>query len=183
MFYLFILTFCLLQNSLNYHILLFCCCYCAHSKNTMLNSSTALQYTLLSRSMLKNIRFTNVANKHKKILNIFTTNTTNTRLSHKLVFSQSLNRGFSTSSSFHQGSDSLDVKPVKDAMLTKKMIKSVVAERGYFDTHAFVGALIQNGFTEQQAEIVCLLFKDVTNYISEDIKKECVTRPGQVRIS
>lgn len=94
-----------------------------------------------------------------------------------------LNRSFSTSLIYHQNDQNQGTPsptPVtKEHVLTKKMAKTVVAERGYFDTHAFVGILLQNGFTQQQAESMCHLFKDIVNYISEDIKKECVTRPGQ----
>ena len=59
------------------------------------------------------------------------------------------------------------------------MVRTKVAERGYFDTHQFIANLTNNGFSLQQAEVVATLFKEVVNYIAEDIKKECVTRPGQ----
>ena len=55
-----------------------------------------------------------------------------------------------------------------------------MAERGYYDSLAFVKSLTESGFTQSQAEQLCFLFKDIVNYIAEDIKKECVTKPGQV---
>lgn len=54
-----------------------------------------------------------------------------------------------------------------------------MAERSYFDTYDFIQSLIQKGFTQEQAEQLCILFKDIVNYIAQDIKKECVTKPGQ----
>ena len=135
----------------------------------MLNSSTYLLRNLLSHNM-SNLRLLNTI-KQKRLSSLF---------ENSIKGSVCLTpRCFNTSSIVNQN-DSAESVPGKEAKLSKKMVKSVVAERGYFDTHAFVGALLQNGFTQQQAEIVCLLFKDVTNYISEDIKIECVTRPGQV---
>ena len=54
-----------------------------------------------------------------------------------------------------------------------------VSERGFYDTHAFVNTLTESKFTNEQSETLCMLFKDIVNFISNDIRKECVTRPGQ----
>ena len=64
--------------------------------------------------------------------------------------------------------------------MSAKKSRSVVAERSYFDTHSFISELEQNGFNRQQAEKMCYLFKEIVNYVSQDIKKECVTKSGQV---
>ena len=64
--------------------------------------------------------------------------------------------------------------------LSAKKSRSVVAERSYFDTYSFISELEQNGFNRQQAEKMCYLFKEIVNYVSQDIKKECVTKSGQV---
>lgn len=71
--------------------------------------------------------------------------------------------------------------PVKapEASISAQKSRNIVAERSYFDTHQFVKSLTQNGFNEQQAEQLCVLVKEITNYVSGDIKKECVTRSGQ----
>lgn len=65
--------------------------------------------------------------------------------------------------------------------LSAKKSRNIVAERSYFDTHAFVSSLMENGFTLQQAEQMCNLFKEIVNFVSQDIKKDCVTKSGQVR--
>lgn len=83
------------------------------------------------------------------------------------------------------------VKPVSVAEETKKenfqslssaKSRKVVAERSYFDTYEFIQSLTQKGFTHQQAEQLCVLFKDIVNYIAQDIKKDCVTKAGQVKL-
>jgi hypothetical protein len=66
--------------------------------------------------------------------------------------------------------------------LSTQKSRNVVAERSYFDTHSFVKSMQQNGFSENQAEALCSLFKDIVNFIAQDIKKECVTKPGQVNM-
>ncbi len=63
--------------------------------------------------------------------------------------------------------------------ISTQKARNIVAEHSYYDTHAFINSLMQNGFTQQQAEQLCLLFKDIVNFISEDIKKTCVTKSGQ----
>ena len=44
----------------------------------------------------------------------------------------------------------------------------------------FIKELQNEGFTPQQAESLCKLFKEVVNYVVNDIKNECVTRSVQV---
>jgi len=125
--------------------------------------------SLIRSSKLLNICNGNISVKSKNQFNLINSHTT------------ILKRSFNTSLIYRQnGQESLPQTLKSEHVLTKKMAKTVVAERGYFDTHAFVSVLLQNGFTQQQAESMCHLFKDIVNYISEDIKKECVTRPGQV---
>jgi hypothetical protein len=67
-----------------------------------------------------------------------------------------------------------------ESVVSKPVSRQIVAERGYYDSLAFVKSLTESGFTQSQAEQLCFLFKDIVNYIAEDIKKECVTKPGQV---
>jgi hypothetical protein len=62
---------------------------------------------------------------------------------------------------------------------TKRAGRKVV-EKGYYDTHSFINSLVEHEFTQEQAEQLCFLFKDIVNYIADDIKSECVTRSGQV---
>ena len=57
--------------------------------------------------------------------------------------------------------------------------KAKVTEQSYFDTHVFVNSLVNSGYTNKQAEQICYLFKDITNAMSQDIKRECVTKPSQ----
>lgn len=59
--------------------------------------------------------------------------------------------------------------------------KAFIAERGYFDTHLFIKDLTNNGFTPEQAERLCNIFKELVNYIVHDFKTECVTKAGQVK--
>jgi hypothetical protein len=62
-----------------------------------------------------------------------------------------------------------------------KKVNYKVSERGFYDTHAFVKTLVESGdFNQQQAESLCLLFKDITNYIADDVRSECVSKSGQV---
>jgi hypothetical protein len=133
---------------------------------------------------MKSLRLINSIQKSKllSISNCNISNTTRKQINQIVLQNKNSNRHFSTSLVYREIDQGSSSAPVKEAVLTKKMAKTVVAERGYFDTHAFVGILLQNGFTQQQAEVMCHLFKDIVNYISEDIKKECVTRPGQVRL-
>jgi hypothetical protein len=58
--------------------------------------------------------------------------------------------------------------------------KVKVTEQSYFDTHVFVNALVNSGYTNKQAEQICYLFKDITNSMAQDIKRECVTKSSQV---
>jgi hypothetical protein len=58
--------------------------------------------------------------------------------------------------------------------------KAKVTDGSYFDTHAFVNALMSSGFTQKQSEQICYIFKDITNSMAQDIKKECATKPSQV---
>lgn len=108
---------------------------------------------------------------------------TNSRLAYNDCFISSNKRFFSTSSNkgllLNKITD-LTAGSADNEELSKQKSKSVVAERGYFDTHSFIKSLMANGFTQQQAEQLCVLFKDIVNYIAQDIKKECVTKPGQV---
>jgi len=60
-----------------------------------------------------------------------------------------------------------------------ELARAAVAEISYFDTHAFVKQLESTGFSNAQAEEMCMLFKEVVNYVSTDVKKQCVTKPGQ----
>lgn len=62
---------------------------------------------------------------------------------------------------------------------TKRASRKVV-EKGFYDTHSFINSLVEHKFTQDQAEQLCFLFKDIVNYIADDIKNECVTRSGQV---
>ena len=56
-----------------------------------------------------------------------------------------------------------------------------MSERGFYDTHAFIKTLVESGdFTPVQAESLCSLFKDITNYVADDVRNECVTKSGQV---
>lgn len=71
-----------------------------------------------------------------------------------------------------------DPKPYES--LSAKKSRNIVAERSYFDTHLFVSSLMENGFNQQQAEQMCSLFKEIVNFVSQDIKKDCVTKSGQV---
>lgn len=57
--------------------------------------------------------------------------------------------------------------------------KAKPAESSHFDTHAFVSHLTTSGYTQQQAEQLCYLFKDITNAVVHEIKKECVTKSSQ----
>ncbi len=62
-----------------------------------------------------------------------------------------------------------------------KKVNYKVSERGFYDTHAFVKTLVESGdFNQQQAESLCTLFKDITNYIADDVRSECVSKSGQV---
>ncbi len=62
-----------------------------------------------------------------------------------------------------------------------KKVNYRVSERGFYDTHAFIKTLVETGeFTTTQAETLSSLFKDITNYVVDDIKTECVTKSGQV---
>jgi hypothetical protein len=61
--------------------------------------------------------------------------------------------------------------------------KANVTDNSYFDTHAFVNALMSSGFTQKQSEQICYIFKDITNSMAHDIKKECATKPSQVFLS
>ena len=61
-----------------------------------------------------------------------------------------------------------------------KKVNYKVAERNFYDTHAFVKCLVENDFTQKQSEELCELFKDIVNYIADDIRNECVTKNGQV---
>lgn len=62
---------------------------------------------------------------------------------------------------------------------TRRATRKVV-EKGFYDTHSFINSLVEHKFTQDQAEQLCFLFKDIVNYIADDIKNECVTRSGQV---
>ena len=71
-------------------------------------------------------------------------------------------------------------KDAKPTTLSAQKSRKVVAERSYYDTYEFIQSLVAQGFTQAQAEQLCFLFKDIVNYIAQDIKKECVSKPGQV---
>ncbi len=71
-------------------------------------------------------------------------------------------------------------KDAKVTTLSAQKSRKVVAERSYYDTYEFIQSLVAKGFTQAQAEQLCFLFKDIVNYIAQDIKKECVSKPGQV---
>ena len=144
----------------------------------MLNSSGILLQNYVSRSLKITRRFNSL--KNAKFFNLFDKCLSETPKKLLYVKNINLNRGFATSLIQLQTDQNKEAPPVVKEVLTKKMVREKVAERGYFDTHAFINTLLQNGFTQQQSEIICHLFKDVVNYIAEDIKKECVTRPGQV---
>lgn len=64
--------------------------------------------------------------------------------------------------------------------LSAQVSRNIIAQRSYFDTHLFVSQLESSGFNRQQAEQLCALFKEIVNFISQDIKKDCVTKSGQV---
>jgi dTDP-D-glucose 4,6-dehydratase len=71
--------------------------------------------------------------------------------------------------------------PTPPAAASKASNQAFIADHSYFDTHSLIKNLIRNGeFNEKQAEKMCELFKEVTNYIARDTKKYCVTRAGQV---
>jgi len=90
------------------------------------------------------------------------------RLRHRVPIRQlQLHRAMST--------DSPSVPP----MSAQQKAKAFVAERGYFDTHLFIKDLTANGFTDQQAEKLCHIFKEIVNYVVQDFKTECVTKAGQ----
>ena len=144
----------------------------------MLNSSAKLFPNCMSHS----IRFLSHLKtvKKSKLINLFDNTVANASTKQMYANASFPNRTFATSLvSKSQTDQSQTTQPVVKEVLTKKMVKTLVAEKGYFDTHGFISTLTLNGFTQQQAEVLCHLFKDIVNYISEDIKKECVTRPGQ----
>ena len=51
--------------------------------------------------------------------------------------------------------------------------KTKIAERNYFDTGLFIKELQNEGFTPQQAESLCRLFKEIVTYVINDVKSEC----------
>lgn len=144
-----------------------------------------IKYSILFNNIKKLIDLslsTTITTKNAiKFRNLYT----NSQLVYNDCVISSNKRCFSTSSSkgllLNKISD-LTSGSADNEELSKQKSKTVVAERGYFDTHSFIKSLMVNGFTQQQAEQLCALFKDIVNYIAQDIKKECVTKPGQVII-
>ncbi len=67
-----------------------------------------------------------------------------------------------------------DVSAIKIQATTQQKAKAFVAERGYFDTHSFIKDMMQSGFTQEQSEELCRLFKAIVNYVAHDFKTECL---------
>jgi hypothetical protein len=65
---------------------------------------------------------------------------------------------------------------LKQSISTTKLLyqqKPKIAERNYFDTGMFQKELQNEGFTPQQAESLCRLFKEIVLYVVNDVKSEC----------
>lgn len=95
----------------------------------------------------------------------------------RLISSNNFNRVFSSTPSVFQNIP-IDNQATQQTVSTKRGTRKVV-EKGFYDTHTFINSLVEHKFTQEQAEQLCFLFKDITNYIADDIKNECVTRTGQ----
>ena len=76
--------------------------------------------------------------------------------------------------------DILDFKYVSTSNLLFQQKPKAIAERNYFDTNLFIKELQNEGFTQQQAECLCRVFKEINTYVINDVKSECVTRSFQV---
>ncbi|CAF0746264.1 unnamed protein product [Brachionus calyciflorus] len=140
-----------------------------------------MKLTAISTTCLKFTKINTLTNKfsiHNRNLSLYKKSCLN-------LNNKNLNRNFVRCNQVDSSGPKDDATPsenptksVYESLSTKKSL-NIIAERSYFDTHLFVSNLMDSGFTQHQAEQLCVLFKEIVNFISQDIKKDCVTKTGQ----